>query len=64
VQDVIGEICDRIGVESKNEREEFSLYCIAAADDDGEKTRPTSEMPLMKGRYVLNVVAGTFLKCS
>merc|ERR1719367_2028435 len=47
VDDIIDELCNVIGVESANEREEFSLYCIV----EGE----TFTVPLAKDHYILDV---------
>jgi myosin-15 len=47
VVDIIDELCNVIGVESSNEREEFSLYCIV----EGE----TFTVPLAKDHYILDV---------
>ena len=47
VDDIIDELCNVIGVESINEKEEFSLYCIV----EGE----TFTVPLSKDHYILDV---------
>merc|ERR1719367_1870708 len=47
VEDIIDELCNVIGVESANEKEEFSLYCIV----EGE----TFTVPLSKDHYILDV---------
>jgi len=47
VEDVISELCKVIGIESENEQEEFSLYCIV----EGE----TFNVPLTKDHYILDV---------
>merc|ERR1719322_682686 len=47
VEDVISELCKVIGIESENEKEEFSLYCIV----EGE----TFNVPLTKDHYILDV---------
>jgi len=47
VDDIIDELCNVIGVESSNEKEEFSLYCIV----EGE----TFTVPLTKDHYILDV---------
>ena len=51
VTDIIEELCNVIGVDSVNEREEFSLYCIV----EGE----TFTVPLAKDHYILDVTTGT-----
>jgi myosin-15 len=51
VTDIIEELCNVIGVDSANEREEFSLYCIV----EGE----TFTVPLAKDHYILDVTTGT-----
>jgi myosin-15 len=51
VTDIIEELCNVIGVNSVNEREEFSLYCIV----EGE----TFTVPLAKDHYILDVTTGT-----
>ena len=50
VTDIIEELCNVIGVNSVNEREEFSLYCIV----EGE----TFTVPLAKDHYILDVTTG------
>ena len=50
VTDIIEELCNVIGVNSANEREEFSLYCIV----EGE----TFTVPLAKDHYILDVTTG------
>ena len=50
VENIIEELCTVIGVESGNEREEFSLYCIV----EGE----TFTVPLAKEHYILDVTTG------
>ena len=50
VEDVISELCKVIGIESENEKEEFSLYCIV----EGE----TFNVPLTKDHYILDVTTG------
>ena len=50
VTDIIEELCNVIGVDSVNEREEFSLYCIV----EGE----TFTVPLAKDHYILDVTTG------
>ena len=50
VEDVISELCKVIGIESENEQEEFSLYCIV----EGE----TFNVPLTKDHYILDVTTG------
>jgi myosin-15 len=52
VTDIIEELCNVIGVNSVNEREEFSLYCIV----EGE----TFTVPLAKDHYILDVTTGTY----
>ena len=47
VDDIIDELCNVIGVETGNEKEEFSLYCIV----EGE----TFTVPLSKDHYILDV---------
>ena len=47
VDDIIDELCNVIGVETANEKEEFSLYCIV----EGE----TFTVPLSKDHYILDV---------
>ena len=47
VEDIIDELCNVIGVDTANEREEFSLYCIV----EGE----TFTVPLAKDHYILDV---------
>ncbi len=47
VENIIEELCNVIGIESSNEREEFSLYCIV----EGE----TFTVPLAKEHYILDV---------
>ena len=47
VDDIIDELCNVIGVETANEKEEFSLYCIV----EGE----TFTVPLGKDHYILDV---------
>merc|ERR1719205_10494 len=47
VDDIIDELCNFIGVETANEKEEFSLYCIV----EGE----TFTVPLSKDHYILDV---------
>ena len=51
VEDVISELCKVIGIESENEQEEFSLYCIV----EGE----TFNVPLTKDHYILDVTTGS-----
>merc|ERR1711899_454440 len=48
VDDIIDELCNVIGVETANEKEEFSLYCIV----EGE----TFTVPLSKDHYILDVI--------
>lgn len=50
VTDIIEELCNVIGVNSINEREEFSLYCIV----EGE----SFTVPLAKDHYILDVTTG------
>ena len=50
VEDVISELCSVIGIETENEKEEFSLYCIV----EGE----TFNVPLTKDHYILDVTTG------
>ena len=50
VENIIEELCTVIGVESGNEQEEFSLYCIV----EGE----TFTVPLAKEHYILDVTTG------
>lgn len=50
VENIIEELCKVIGVDSANEREEFSLYCIV----EGE----TFTVPLAKEHYILDVTTG------
>ena len=50
VEDVISELCNVIGIETENEKEEFSLYCIV----EGE----TFNVPLTKDHYILDVTTG------
>lgn len=50
MENIIEELCAVIGVESANEREEFSLYCIV----EGE----TFTVPLAKEHYILDVTTG------
>eukprot|EP00096_Caligus_rogercresseyi_P003786 TRINITY_DN1738_c0_g1_i1.p1 TRINITY_DN1738_c0_g1~~TRINITY_DN1738_c0_g1_i1.p1 ORF type:complete len:676 (+),score=219.02 TRINITY_DN1738_c0_g1_i1:1582-3609(+) len=50
VADVIDELCNFIGVEGDNEKEEFSLYCII----EGE----TFTMPLSNRHYILDLTNG------
>jgi myosin-15 len=50
VENIIEELCNVIGIESGNEREEFSLYCIV----EGE----TFTVPLAKEHYILDVTTG------
>ena len=52
VEDVISELCKVIGIESENEKEEFSLYCIV----EGE----TFNVPLTKDHYILDVTTGEY----
>ena len=47
VEDVISELCKVIGIDTENEKEEFSLYCIV----EGE----TFNVPLTKDHYILDV---------
>jgi myosin-15 len=47
VDDVISELCKVIGIDTENEMEEFSLYCIV----EGE----TFNVPLTKDHYILDV---------
>merc|ERR1712018_20679 len=47
VEDIISELCKVIGIESENEQEEFSLYCII----EGQ----TFTRPLTKDHYILDV---------
>ena len=47
VDNIIEDLCKVIGVETANEREEFSLYCIV----EGE----TFTVPLAKEHYILDV---------
>jgi hypothetical protein len=54
VTDIIEELCNVIGVDSANEREEFSLYCIV----EGE----TFTVPLAKDHYILDVTTGKPLR--
>ena len=50
VDDVISELCKVIGIDTENEMEEFSLYCIV----EGE----TFNVPLTKDHYILDVTTG------
>ncbi|CAB4053995.1 unnamed protein product [Lepeophtheirus salmonis] len=50
VADIIDELCNFIGVESENEKEEFSLYCII----EGE----LYTLPLSNRHYILDLTNG------
>ena len=52
VDDVISELCKVIGIDTENEMEEFSLYCIV----EGE----TFNVPLTKDHYILDVTTGLY----
>ena len=55
VDDVISELCKVIGIDTENEMEEFSLYCIV----EGE----TFNVPLTKDHYILDVTTGLHYTC-